>query len=121
MSPTLRWAGISLYDVLGASPSATADELRQAYLRQARHLHPDQAGDLAAMQELNAAWEVLGDPAARAVYDQQQATERRPPDPGPPRPGSDAWYEEDARVEAELRRRREQGIDLPSAVLRSET
>lgn len=71
------------------------------------------------MQELNAAWEVLGDPAARAAYDRQRAPRRPPPESTPPRPGTEAWYEEDARVDAELRRRRQEGIDLPSALLRS--
>jgi curved DNA-binding protein CbpA len=72
--------------VIGADPAATAAELRRAYLRRARTLHPDQSGDTAGMQELNAAWEVLGDPTARAAYDRQRAPAPAPepaPEPGP--------------------------------------
>lgn len=68
----------TLYDVLGTSPGATQDELRHAYHRRAQLLHPDRHArapeDLLqeaqrAMADLNAAWEVLGDPASRAGYD----------------------------------------------------
>lgn len=59
--------------MIGAAPTASADELRQAYLSRARALHPDQSGDTAGMQKLNAAWEVLSDPGARAAYDRERA------------------------------------------------
>lgn len=62
----------SLYDILGVSPGCTAEQLRQAYRRRARELHPDLSGDRdtgRSMAELNAAWKVLSDPEARARYD----------------------------------------------------
>ena len=68
------------YDVLGVSPSASDGELHRAYVRLARRWHPDlNDGSPEAehrMRELNEAWAVVGDPAARARYD------RARPDPG---------------------------------------
>lgn len=66
------------YEVLGVERDATAAQIRAAYLARARQLHPDRhasatAAELAraqrAMQEVNAAWSVLGDPQARRDYD----------------------------------------------------
>jgi hypothetical protein len=61
----------SHYDVLGVAATATADEVRSAYRRAARDHHPDFGGDGLRMQDLNAAWYVLGDPIRRAAYDRQ--------------------------------------------------
>jgi curved DNA-binding protein CbpA len=66
----------TLYDELGVGAGASAEELRQAYRRRARQLHPDlrPAGDAAAdeaMARLNSAWGVLGDPAERRRYDRE--------------------------------------------------
>jgi len=52
------------------SRSASAEEIHAAYRARARSLHPDVvAGDDRAMQDLNEAWRVLGDPARRRTYD----------------------------------------------------
>ena len=72
------------YDVLGVDASTTPEDLRRAYVRRARALHPDRhvgsdpdraAAAARAMQEVNEAWRVLRDPATRAAYD---ARLRRP-------------------------------------------
>lgn len=66
------------YEVLGVAPSASAQEVRSAYVARARALHPDRAhGDSRRMQELNEAWRVLRDPSARRAYDASLA----PPPP----------------------------------------
>jgi len=61
-----------LYDILGASQDADVDQLRHAYYRAARRLHPDVNPDVDTtdeMRRLNRAWAVLGDPDARLEYD----------------------------------------------------
>jgi DnaJ-like protein len=63
-----------LYRVLGVAPDASADEIRAAYRLKAKQCHPDAGGSHQRMIELVAAWEVLGDPTRRALYDQQRAT-----------------------------------------------
>jgi hypothetical protein len=61
--------GESHYEVLGVDVTATAAELRAAYRRAALDHHPDAGGDDRRMRDLNAAWQVLGDPVRRAAYD----------------------------------------------------
>jgi curved DNA-binding protein CbpA len=81
----------SLYDVLGVADAATDLELRRAYHRRARALHPDRhAGEPddrrataeLGMRELNAAWEVLGDADRRSRYDAERAVRSRSGPPG---------------------------------------
>lgn len=63
-----------LYDTLGVSPTASAAEVRKAWLELARQLHPDMNPGNAAVagrfRAVRAAWDVLGDPARRALYDE---------------------------------------------------
>jgi DnaJ domain len=59
------------YDLLGLTRTATADEVQAAYRTRAKDLHPDTnaAGSTLAMQQLNQAYAVLGDPQQRQQYD----------------------------------------------------
>ncbi len=52
-------------------PDASAEEVRAAYRRLARTHHPDARGGIGTpeMAAINEAWQVLSDPARRAVYD----------------------------------------------------
>jgi len=68
------------YETLGVKPSATTKEIRKAYLRRARALHPDRQLDRSqsdarraeeAMQVVNVAWNVLSDPKKKAEYDKR--------------------------------------------------
>ena len=58
-----------LYEILGVGREAGEDEIKRAYRRKARELHPDAGGDSEAFKELTAAYEVLKNPQARANYD----------------------------------------------------
>ncbi|MBK5928687.1 DnaJ domain-containing protein, partial [Rhodobaculum claviforme] len=61
------------YDVLGVSRTAAADEIKKAYRRKARELHPDSnTADPQAeakFKEINEAYEALKDPEKKAAYD----------------------------------------------------
>ena len=63
-----------LYEILGVSKQASADEIKKAYRKLAREHHPDaNAGDAAAeerFKEIQAAYDVLSDVEKRKQYDQ---------------------------------------------------
>jgi len=57
------------YATLGVPRTAAADEIKQAFRKLASQHHPDKGGDTRKFQEIQAAYAVLGDTAARADYD----------------------------------------------------
>lgn len=63
----------SPYDILGVKSSASENEIRKAYHKLAKKLHPDvNPGDKQAenrFKEVNAAYDLLSDPAKRARFD----------------------------------------------------
>lgn len=67
----------SHYDILGVSPEASAQEVKSAFRKQAKKLHPDLAGRAgeggrsrdAAMRRLLEAYRMLSDPERRHAYD----------------------------------------------------
>ena len=69
-------AEINYYDILGVSKTAPQDEIKRAYRRRARKLHPDlhSPSQKIEMEEkfkqLNEAYEVLKDSETRKKYDQ---------------------------------------------------
>ncbi len=88
------------YTVLGVNRSATQDEIRASYLSRMKVVHPDrfdrfsqakewtQAEDM--LKELNTAYEILGNPGSKTMYDsyaaQKDLPRTPPPPPPPPRP-----------------------------------
>lgn len=58
------------YENLDIDPDASADEIKQAFRRAAMAAHPDRGGSAASMADVNAAYELLSDPARRARYDE---------------------------------------------------
>lgn len=97
------------YEVLGVPPTADAATVRRAYLHLARANHPDfHTGDEIGrrraerrMQEVNAAWAVLGDEDARRDYDRALGQ------PTAPRPGFEpktgpSWHPGGAGIDPTL-------------------
>ena len=68
------------YATLGVDPHATTAQIRTAYHFFAKQHHPDlnPAVEEARIQQLNAAHEVLGDPARRRTYDHERNSARLP-------------------------------------------
>ena len=63
----------SLYETLGVSENASADEIKKAYRKLARKYHPDINKEESAVEkfkEINAAYEVLSDTEKKQQYDQ---------------------------------------------------
>jgi len=63
------------YDILGISKSASADEIKKAYRKQALEWHPDRHKDEKEtaekrFKEINEAYQVLSDPQKKAAFDQ---------------------------------------------------
>jgi len=63
------------YDILGVTKSASADEIKKAYRKQALEWHPDRHQDdkeaaEKRFKEINEAYQVLSDTQKRAAYDQ---------------------------------------------------
>ena len=62
----------NLYETLGVRSDATTDEIKLAYRRLASQHHPDKGGDKNRFQEIQKAYDTLGDTNRRAAYDQPQ-------------------------------------------------
>lgn len=57
------------YSTLGVAKNASQDEIKKAFRKLASQHHPDKGGDTARFQEIQAAYDVLGDEAKRQQYD----------------------------------------------------
>jgi molecular chaperone DnaJ len=77
------------YGILGVARDASADEIKRAYRKLARQLHPDVNPDPEVQdrfKEINAAYEVLSDPKKREIVD--LGGDPLAPGGGGPGPGS---------------------------------
>ena len=87
MSSTAKPSTPTHYQVLQLQPSATDQELRQAFRGLSKRYHPDTTAlpaseAEAAFRQLRQAYAVLSDPVARRLYDAALA---QPATPSPPR------------------------------------
>lgn len=82
------------YQVLGVDRKASEQDIKSAYRKLARELHPDTHPDDPSAEErfkeVNEAYEVLGDPTKRAKYDQLGSSYRAYERAGA-RPGDFDW------------------------------
>ena len=63
---------MTYYETLGVPETATADEIKRAYRKLASQHHPDKGGDTKKFQEIQTAYDTLGDDGKRRQYDMQQ-------------------------------------------------
>ncbi len=74
MAPQREWLERDYYATLGVSREATADEIKRAYRRLARELHPDanpaDADAERRFKEVGEAYAVVGDAERRREYDE---------------------------------------------------
>ena len=60
------------YLILGVGPDASPEQIKSAYRREAKRLHPDHSGrGSEPFQAIQEAYEVLGDPGRRRAYDDE--------------------------------------------------
>jgi molecular chaperone DnaJ len=68
----------SLYESLGVSKNASQDEIKKAYRKLVREVHPDTSpGNEDRFKEVQSAYDVLSDPAKRKRYDTMGQTNGR--------------------------------------------
>jgi curved DNA-binding protein CbpA len=63
-----------LYEILGVPRDAKAADIKNAFRRRAKDLHPDHGGDPESFRLLMLAYDVLSDPEQRLHYDQTGQT-----------------------------------------------
>lgn len=106
-------APLTHYEVLGVQPTATTDELKTAYRRMLRQVHPDAGGNAALFRMVDEAWAVLRDTDSRAAYDRRlhegEPKREAPRGPSPQETYAQAYAQaaaqERARQEAAQRQR----------------
>ena len=75
------------YAILGVDPDASLGQIKSAYRRKAKQLHPDHyTGSSEPFRDVQQAYEALSDPACREDYDACLERERQPRVDPPVRP-----------------------------------
>ena len=104
------------YGALGLAPTATSEEIKRAYRREAKAKHPDVNAHAQAQAEFRAvaeAYRVLSSPAERRLYDAERVA-RAPPPPAAGAPQR-AWPRAPRRSDGEWDRGSAWGWGEPEA------
>ncbi len=83
------------YEVLGVEADATQADIKAAYRRLSRQVHPDQGGSGALFRKVTEAYETLSDPARRGAYDDLLRTPRGRPQAEEPPEEAPGWVRVD--------------------------
>jgi hypothetical protein len=81
-------SGADHYEVLNVERTASPAEIKTAYRKLVRQVHPDQGGNAALFRLVQEAWTTLSDPAKRAAYDRQLDNRSGTTPAGPTRPST---------------------------------
>ena len=60
---------IDLYEILGITKDANAEEIKKAYRLKALKTHPDKGGDPEIFKSVSSAYSILSDPEKKKIYD----------------------------------------------------
>ena len=60
------------YKCLGVSENASQDAIKRAFRKLSLKHHPDRGGDKATFQKINEAFQTLGEPDKRQMYNMQR-------------------------------------------------
>ena len=66
------------YKTLGVNRNASQSDIKRAFKKQAMKHHPDKGGDPKQFQQLNEAYEVLGNEQKKSQYDMFGTTNQQP-------------------------------------------
>ena len=66
------------YKTLGVNRNASQSDIKRAFKKQAMKHHPDKGGDPKQFQQLNEAYEVLGNEQKKRQYDMFGTTNQQP-------------------------------------------
>jgi len=64
------------YKILGVQSNSNPDDIKKAYRKLSLKHHPDRGGDASEFKKINEAYQTLGSPEKRKMYDMQQNNPR---------------------------------------------
>ena len=75
--PGEDYSGMSYYEILGVSASASSEEIRDEFIKLSKKHHPDVGGDELRYQYITEAYTILSDPDKKNVYDAKHSIDTK--------------------------------------------